>query len=170
MNDRPRRSRVVYAIIAIAVIGLGLATRHQEDRLPAPIATYAPDALWALLVFVLLGALRPWRSTLWVAGVALTFAFLIELSQLYQAPWIDALRDTRLGGLILGFGFLWSDLVCYTFGVGVGALAEVTAHRRAPAVTAPLRRQDSTAGNSHHPERGPRSQETDAAAAPHRES
>ena len=53
-------------------------------------------------------------------AASLLFAFLIESSQLYQAPWLNALRDTRLGGLILGYGFLWSDLVCYTVGIGIG--------------------------------------------------
>ncbi len=45
----------------------------------------------------------------------------VELSQLYHAPWIDSIRQTTLGGLILGFGFLWSDLACYALGV----LAEI---------------------------------------------
>ena len=44
------------------------------------------------------------------------FFYGIELSQLYHALWIDAIRNTTLGGLIIGFGFLWSDLVCYTIG------------------------------------------------------
>jgi hypothetical protein len=43
---------------------------------------------------------------------------------LYHAGWIDAIRATRLGGLILGYGFLWSDLVCYAAGVGLGAILE----------------------------------------------
>jgi hypothetical protein len=62
---------------------------------------------------------NPWRGsvdpTLRLAGrasIALAFAWAIELSQLYHAPGIEALRHTRLGGLVLGFGFLWSDLVC----------------------------------------------------------
>ncbi|MCY7330065.1 MAG: DUF2809 domain-containing protein [Saprospiraceae bacterium] len=38
------------------------------------------------------------------------------MGQLYHAPWMDGLRVTRLGGLILGFGCLWSDLGCYTLG------------------------------------------------------
>ncbi|MCA9011825.1 MAG: DUF2809 domain-containing protein [Planctomycetaceae bacterium] len=35
-------------------------------------------------------------------------------------PWLDSLRQTILGRLILGFGFLWSDLLCYTAGVAIG--------------------------------------------------
>ena len=49
--------------------------------------------------------------------LALVFSYLIEISQLYHAPWIDAIRSTALGGLVLGFGFLWSDILCYTVGV-----------------------------------------------------
>ena len=56
---------------------------------------------------------------------ALAFSFAIEFSQLYQADWINALRRTTLGGLILGYGFLWSDLVCYTVGILIGAGIEL---------------------------------------------
>ena len=44
-----------------------------------------------------------------------------EFSQLYRAPWIDAVRATRLGALVLGQGFLWSDLWCYAAGVTLAA-------------------------------------------------
>ena len=54
----------------------------------------------------------------------LALAFLVEISQLYHAPWIDAIRQTALGGLVLGFGFLWTDLVCYSVGVMIGVMAE----------------------------------------------
>ena len=68
--------------------------------------------------------------------VAMAFAVAIELSQLYHAPWIDSIRRTTLGGLILGFGFLWSDLACYALGVGLGVLVE-TLWRRGSAPAEP---------------------------------
>jgi hypothetical protein len=49
----------------------------------------------------------------------------VELSQLNHAPWIESIRQTTVGGLILGFGFLWSDLACYAVGVGLGVLGEI---------------------------------------------
>ena len=58
------------------------------------------------------------------ALIALAFCFVIELSQLYQAPWLNAIRQTTLGGLILGFGFLWSDLLGYCVGVFVAYLLD----------------------------------------------
>lgn len=48
---------------------------------------------------------------------SLMFSFGIEFSQLYQAEWINSIRATILGGLILGKGFLWIDLVRYTVGI-----------------------------------------------------
>ena len=58
-------------------------------------------------------------------ALAMIFSVAIELSQLYHAPWIDSIRHTTLGGLILGFGFLWSDLACYAVGVGLGVVIEI---------------------------------------------
>ncbi len=42
---------------------------------------------------------------------------MVEISQLYQDPWINNIRNTLIGHLILGKGFLWSDLLAYTIGV-----------------------------------------------------
>ncbi len=127
MNQTPTRSRFVYALLLFAVILLGLASRahSMQPYLPRFIAEYAGDTLWALLVFLGFGFLWPQLAPWRVAAMACAFSILIELSQLYHAPWIDTLRHTRLGGLILGFGFLWSDLVCYMAGVAVGVGAEV---------------------------------------------
>jgi hypothetical protein len=55
------------------------------------------------------------------------------VSRLYHAPWIDSLRQIRVAALLLGHGFLWSDLVCYGVGVGVGALAESLTARHSSA-------------------------------------
>lgn len=85
------------------------------------------DTLWALMVFWGIGFLFVKMSTGKVMAAALLLSYAIEFSQLYQADWINALRHTTLGGLVLGFGFLWSDLVCYTVGVLAGGLMEYTA-------------------------------------------
>jgi hypothetical protein len=60
-----------------------------------------------------------------VALAAVAFCFAIELSQLYHAPRIDSIRQTTLGGLVLGFGFLWTDLVCYSVGIAIGSVVEL---------------------------------------------
>ena len=88
--------------------------------MPAFVLLYVGDAIWALLVFWLTCFVKPDWPLLYRGGTALLFAFLIEFSQLYQADWINNIRYTRLGGLILGFSFLPSDLVAYTAGVVTG--------------------------------------------------
>ena len=93
--------------------------------MPGFIAAYAGDTLWALAAFLGIGLLLPRASTRTIALLAMAFSVAVELSQLYHAPWIDSIRQTTLGGLILGFGFLWSDLACYAVGVGLGAAIEI---------------------------------------------
>jgi hypothetical protein len=121
------RKRMTYLVGVLIVVALGLGSRRFGTYLPAFIAEYAGDTLWALMMFLSLGLIAPcsfiWRR----AAVALLVSYTVEVSQLYRAPWIEALRHTTLGGLVLGFGFLWSDLVCYSVGVGIGVLLEIAA-------------------------------------------
>jgi hypothetical protein len=125
-----RRSRPTYVVLAAALVALALASRRFGASLPTLIATYAGDTFWALMVYVALGAALPRTSSRTLAGVALALAYLTEFSQVYQAPWIRSIRDTGPGGLLLGHGFLWSDVVCYTVGVGAGWVAERLVQRR----------------------------------------
>jgi hypothetical protein len=119
-----KRDRRIYALMMLIVIGLGLGSRLYASYLPLFIASYAGDTLWALQVFLTVGFLFPSQPTIKVALIALIFAFFIEVTQLYHAPWIDEIRHYPLVGLILGYDFLWSDLLCYGVGVIFGVIAE----------------------------------------------
>jgi hypothetical protein len=77
-----------------------------------------------LALFLVLGLVLPRASSGRIATLALAGSFLVEVSQLYHAPWIDAVRQSALGGLVLGFGFLWSDLACYVAGIVLGVVLE----------------------------------------------
>lgn len=117
------RNRIVYGLLTISVLLLGLASRRFFGEILF-VKTYAGDVLWALMVFFGLAlAFNRW-STKAITLATLIFSFGIEISQLYHAPWIDGLRATRVGGLVLGFAFVWSDLLCYSVGVVIGLLAE----------------------------------------------
>ena len=102
---------------------LGLLSR-KISGLPKIIELYSGDILWALMVFLIIAFIFNKKSTIFIISWAIIFSYSIEISQLYHAPWIDAIRNTTLGGLILGFGFLWSDLVCYTIGIIIGIIIE----------------------------------------------
>jgi hypothetical protein len=118
------RNRYIYSLLLLVTIASGLASRLFSGILPHWVQLYLGDMLWAFMVFLLFGFFFQKKSTLRVAIAALVFSYCIEISQLYHASWIDTLRAYPLGGLILGFGFLWSDLVCYTIGVGFGYMME----------------------------------------------
>jgi hypothetical protein len=128
---QPARRPLHYALALALVIAAGLASRSSVAvDLPAFVKTYAGDTLWALALFLFLGLLFPKQRTTAVALLAVAVAFGVEFSQLYHAPWIDHLRATRLGGLLLGFGFLWSDLLCYSTGILLGVAGEWTLRSR----------------------------------------
>ncbi len=118
------RQRIPQTILIGLVMSLGLFTRSRVIHWPWFVTAYVGDALWAWLVFLGIG----WMWLRWptnkIALGALLFAFGIEFSQLYHAPWLDALRANRMAALVLGQGFLWSDLVCYAVGITIGALVE----------------------------------------------
>jgi hypothetical protein len=102
----------------------GLLWRSGFIPMPQWLSNNGGDALWALMVFVGFGFLLPRASTLKVALLALTFSWGVELSQLYHAPWIDAVRASFPGRLVLGTTFNWPDLPAYAVGIVLGALAE----------------------------------------------
>lgn len=104
--------------------GMGLASRHW-DLFPAFLGKYPGDALWALMVYLLIGLLGRKMSSSVVVTWALATCFVVEFAQMYHAPWIDSVRATRLGYLALGTTFNPLDLAAYTVGVAAGWMAEV---------------------------------------------
>lgn len=114
------RNRIQYFFLIVGTIGLGLASRSGFT--PRLIYPYLGDMLYALMIYCIIGFLLPKAPSFNVAAFCVLVCFSIELSQVYQATWINEIRGTRLGGLVLGFGLLWSDLVCYCIGalLGVG--------------------------------------------------
>ena len=125
MVRQRRRHPVLWSALIVVVILLGLGSRRFGPHLPGFVAAYAGDTLWALVAFLGMGLILPRASTWRVASLAMSFSVLVEVGQLYHAQWIDSIRGTALGGLILGYGFLWSDMACYAVGVGTGMLVEV---------------------------------------------
>jgi hypothetical protein len=118
---RQRRRGVLVVLIAV-VIGLGLSCRRPSA--PAFVQLYLGDVLWGSLFFLLLTLLWPRRGSWRLAAYAIATTEAIELSQLHQADWANQLRSTRLGGLLLGHGFLWSDVLRVLLGAAVAAAVD----------------------------------------------
>jgi hypothetical protein len=119
--SKPSR-RFFCAVLAGAVIALGLLLRSRLFETPPLIRKYGADALWSLLVLLLVAIVAPKWPPLRLAIAAFAFSCIIEFSQLYHAPWIDSLRATRPGALVLGSVFNWPDFPAYAGGIAVGFL------------------------------------------------
>lgn len=118
------RSRLKYGFATALVIGTGLVWRSGLLPFPPFLTKYGGDSLWALVVFLWFGFVFRRSSTWRIALGALCFAWSVEFLQLYHAPWIDEIRSTRLGRLVLGTTFNAPDLIAYAIGIALGAFAE----------------------------------------------
>ncbi|MBU3107309.1 DUF2809 domain-containing protein [Clostridium gasigenes] len=118
------RKRILYFLLVIGVMILGIYSRKYGQYLPGFINEYSGDILWALMVYLGFGFLAYKTSIKYIALSSLIFSYAIEISQLYQEQWINTIRDTTLGSLVLGHGFLFSDLICYTIGILIGVAFE----------------------------------------------
>ncbi|TKC19051.1 DUF2809 domain-containing protein [Robertmurraya kyonggiensis] len=119
------KRRYVYFVAIVFVIILGLASRkYGELLLPTFLAEHAGDALWAMMVYFGFRFLFVQKGILTAVMLSILFSFSIEFSQMYRADWINQLRNTIIGALILGKGFLLVDLVRYTLGIMFGTILD----------------------------------------------
>jgi hypothetical protein len=110
------KGRIVYFLLFCLCTCLALATRHYKAWFPNLIVVYGGDVIWAGMFVFFLRILFV-RTALWkLALINYILGVLDECSQLITAPWFVAIRQTKLGKLMLGVGFVWSDLVCYAIG------------------------------------------------------
>ena len=109
------KPRFIYFILALLTIVLGIASRKIVG-----IPLLMGDILYAVLVYFGFRWLLVKSKAPWQIGLPLLFCFAIEIQQLSTAAAIVAIRETTLGHYVLGQGFLWSDLLCYTMGIGLG--------------------------------------------------
>ena len=118
-----RRKYLVGALFA--TVAVGLASRKWPWLLPAALGKYPGDALWAGMVYWAVAFVAPSAPVIRVAAYAMAISYLDELSQLYQAAWINQIRATTIGHLLLGSAFSWLDLLAYTVGVWLCNAIEV---------------------------------------------
>lgn len=123
-NMQYRNMRIAYLIAIVITILLGLCSRKWSILLPSFVAQNAGDMLWAMMVYFGFRLLLVSKSTLTAIWLSFFFSFGIEFSQLYQEDWINQIRGTTLGALILGKGFLAEDLVRYTVGIIVASVLD----------------------------------------------
>ena len=105
-------------MLALGLFGQGFPV------LPTMVDEHLRGALWALLVYLgwglLFASASPWRLALCTLAVS----FAVEFTQLHHAFWIDRLRGSTLGRLVLGSTFSWIDFMDYAIGAGIGVAGD----------------------------------------------
>ena len=111
-----------YVALALFTIGLGLLVHFHGTALNPVARDIIGDALWAAMIVWWTGACVPRTSLAWRGVVAYLICAVVELTQMYQTPALDAVRGTTLGHVVLGSGFDPRDFAAYALGV-VAAVA-----------------------------------------------
>jgi hypothetical protein len=137
MGSVRHSTRAWSAVDALIVICFGLASRRYAGFLPQFMGKYPGDVLWGTMMFFAWRFLLPRMAALRLSGFAFAACCAVESSQLYHAPWIDALRGNGFGHLILGSVFAWGDIAAYGTGIGLGVLSERLLFGRAPQTERP---------------------------------
>lgn len=113
------KSRIYYFIVFLSIIFLGILSRKISF-----IPLWIGDFLYAVMIYFLVRIFLPFKKAYLIAFTSLLICYGIEFLQLYQAEWIVELRKTLFGRYVLGQGFLWSDILAYTFGITVSLAVE----------------------------------------------
>ena len=112
-----KNNRISNFIIVVITIILGILSR-KFDLIPSFIG----DTLYAVMIYFGMRFIFVNCNKKIAILLALLFCYCIEFQQIYRADWIVQIRRTSIGHYILGQGFLWNDLGCYTIGVFVAYL------------------------------------------------
>lgn len=121
MPDYDKTYRIRYSFVIGITIIAGLSVRYFNSCFPELVNLYLGDILYAFMMFYIFSYISPGSLLYRRAFIALVICYLIELLQFYKAPWLTEIRQTLPGRLILGSGFLWSDLLAYLLGVAAAA-------------------------------------------------
>ena len=106
--------RLQYFILFLSVIFLGILSRKISF-----VPLWTGDFLYAVMIYFLVRILFPLKKSTSILFLSLLICYTIEFLQLYQGNWMIELRKTLFGRYVLGQGFLWSDILAYTFGIAV---------------------------------------------------
>jgi hypothetical protein len=119
----------MFVALALTTIVVGLVVHWYGSILPASMRDFLGDALWAMMIAWLIGALVPHKPIIARAVLALVICWSVEASQAYHSQFLDSLRQNSIVLLFLGSGFDFRDLVAYTLGVLAALGLEMSTRR-----------------------------------------
>lgn len=113
--------RLALIVGIIIILPLGYWVRFHS---PAPewLNDLLGSIAYQILLMMLVAFCLPKASLAWVAAWVCLASCAIEFLQLWQPPFLQAIRATLPGRLVLGNTFSWSDFPSYFIGSFVGCL------------------------------------------------
>lgn len=118
-NSILNKAKISYFLVFLSIIFLGILSRKISF-----IPLWIGDFLYAVMIYFLVRIFLPFKNAFSIALLSLLICYGIEFLQLYQAEWMIELRKTLFGRYVLGQGFLWEDILAYTFGILVVFIIE----------------------------------------------
>ncbi len=116
------RYRLPLLISLIFIVPFGYVVRFSQGLglpwLQDLLGSVAYEIFWILLV----AFLYPQAAPLGIAIAIFLATCGVEFLQLWQPPFLQAMRSTLVGRLVLGNTFSWLDFIAYFFGSFAGWL------------------------------------------------
>lgn len=116
------RYRFILFLAIIIIIPLGLVSKFYKGPLDQWLNNYSGgifyEIFWILLVILIKPKIKPSIATLWVFMITA----LLEVLQLWHPPFLEAIRATLIGRLLIGTTFDWWDFLHYILGCTITLL------------------------------------------------
>jgi len=110
------RYRFNLFIAIIIIIPLGLVSKFYNSPLYQWLNNYSGgifyEIFWILLVILINPKIPPLIAAIWVFMITA----LLEFMQLWHPPFLEAIRATLIGRLLIGTTFDWWDFPHYILG------------------------------------------------------
>ncbi|WP_282847860.1 DUF2809 domain-containing protein [Microbacterium oxydans] len=121
------RRRIILAVLAVATVAIGLVIHRSAGGVVGDIIG---DALYAVLIYLLVALIAVRWRPLAPALVAFVFCAGVELFQLTGIPreWASVLPPIRL---VLGSGFDGRDIAVYAVAIAMAAFVDLAFSRAA---------------------------------------
>jgi len=91
------------------------------------IRPYGGDVLVGILIYCFVKSFLN-TAVMPTALTVLVFCYMIEVLQYFHYVELLGLQNSKLARIVLGTGFSWIDMLCYTAGMLIVLLVERIAH------------------------------------------
>lgn len=112
---------IVFGIV-IALIPIGLASKFYQGPLQFWVNNSFSSIFYEMFWIFLAALIWPRLPPGWVAFWVFVVTSVLEFLQLWKPPFLQAIRSTLIGRLLLGNSFVWGDFLYYVLGCAVGWL------------------------------------------------